>query len=215
MRRFLSLKSRTLLVAGLLWTLSMPGGLLAGQLVGDTAPKLQGQELINALKQGGYVIYFRHGLTGKTGETDVAAQDLSNCAIQRNLSEEGQAQTKAIGAGVAKHQISVGAIYSSPYCRAMDTAKNIFGKEVEKSDVLHFAIHVDKAGRAELSAKLRDMLATLPQAGTNTALVSHTANLKEAVDIWPKPEGVAHVFKPEGNGNFSYVGMLLPEEWSM
>jgi phosphohistidine phosphatase SixA len=215
MRRFLSPKSHTFLVAYLLWTLSMPGGLLAGQLVGDTTPKLQGQELLHALKQGGYIIFFRHGLTGKTGETNVAAKDLSNCAIQRNLSEEGQVQTKAIGAGVAKHQIPVDAVYSSPYCRAMDTAKNIFGKDAEKSDVLHFAIHVDKVERAELSAQLRDMLATSPQAGTNTALVSHTANLKEAVNIWPKPEGVAHVFKPEGNGTFSYVGMLLPEEWSM
>lgn len=175
---------------------------------------MQGQELLNALKQGGYVIYIRHGLTGKTGEKDVAAKDLSNCAIQRNLSEEGQTQTKTMGTSVAKHQIPVGTIYSSPYCRALDTAKNMFGKDAEKSDVLHFAIHIEKSAREALSAKLRDMLATPPKAGANTAVVSHTANSKEAVDIWPKPEGVAHVFKPEGNGKFIYVGMLLPEDWT-
>jgi hypothetical protein len=45
-------------------------------------------------------------------------------------------------------------------------------------------------------------------------MVSHTANLQEAVGIWPKPEGVAHVFKPTGDGNFSYVGMVMPEVWA-
>jgi phosphohistidine phosphatase SixA len=157
-------------------------------------------------------MYFRHGLTSKTGEKDVDAKDMSNCAIQRNLSEEGQAQTKAIGTAVAKHQIPAGDVYSSPYCRCIDTATNIFGK-AEKSDVLHFAIHVQKAEREALTSKLLDMLAVPPKVGTNTAMVSHTANLKEAVGVWPKVEGEAHIFKPEGNGKFSYVGMLGPDEW--
>jgi phosphohistidine phosphatase SixA len=176
------------MMASLLCLLSTPGWLLAGQLVGDTTPKLQGQELINALKQGGYVMYFRHGLTNKTGEKDVANQDLSNCALQRNLSAEGQAQTRAIGAAVARYHIPVGDVYSSPYCRCLDTAKNIFGK-AEKSEALHFAIHIEKAERAALTAKLLDMLATPPRASMNTAMVSHTANLQEAVGIWPKVEG--------------------------
>jgi phosphohistidine phosphatase SixA len=133
-------------------------------------------------------MYFRHGLTNKTGEKDVANQDLSNCALQRNLSAEGQAQTRAIGAAVARYHIPVGDVYSSPYCRCLDTAKNIFGK-AEKSEALHFAIHIEKAERAALTAKLLDMLATPPRASMNTAMVSHTANLQEAVGIWPKVEG--------------------------
>jgi hypothetical protein len=46
-----------------------------------------------------------------------------------------------------------------------------------------------------------------------TALISHTANLQEAVGLWPKPEGVAHIFKPRGDGTFSYVGVMQPETW--
>lgn len=203
----------TYVLAGLLCLLGTPGFLFAGQLVGDTTPKLQGQELMNVLQQGGYVIYFRHGKTAQTGEKEVADQDLNNCTIQRNLSAEGQAQTKTIGTAFTQLQIPVGEVHSSPYCRCVDSAKNMFGKAT-KTVVLHFAIHVDKAARAELTAKLLDLLATQPQAGTNTALVAHTANLKEAVNIWPKSEGDAHIFKPEGNGKFSYVGMLTAEEWS-
>jgi hypothetical protein len=122
------IKKLTYVLAGLLCLLGAPDCLFAGQLIGDTVPQLQGQELINALKQGGYVIYFRHGITGKTGEKEVADQDLDNCATQRNLSAEGQAQTKTIGAAFTQLQIPVGEVYSSPYCRCLDSAKNMFGK---------------------------------------------------------------------------------------
>ena len=84
----------------------------------------------------------------------------------------------------------------------------------ELLDVLYFAIHADKSRREAQTAQLRDMLATAPKAGTNTALVSHTANLQEAAGIWPKLEGGAPIFKPEGGGKFSYVGMLQPDEWA-
>ncbi len=168
--------------------------------------------MIEALKQGGYVIYFRHGATTKTGEKTVRAEDLDNCAVQRNLSNAGRSQTKTIGSVFNQLQIPVGTVYSSLYCRCMDTAKNIFGR-AEKSDVLYCAIHTTKSMWKEIAVRLRDMLATPPRRGTNTAIVSHTVNLREAADIWPKPEGVAHIFKPEGRGEFSYVGMVLPEEW--
>jgi phosphohistidine phosphatase SixA len=197
----------------LLFLLSTPGLLLAAQLVGDTTPKLSGQALINALQKGGYVIYFRHGLTSDIGEKDVEDKNLDNCAIQRNLSKEGQDQTRAIGAAFRKLRIPVGEVYTSPYCRCVDTAKNIFGKG-QKSRALHFAIHLDNAERAAVTMQLLDLLGAVPQAGSNTALVSHTANLQEAVGIWPKPEGVAHIFKPEGDGHFSYAGVMLPEVWT-
>jgi len=196
----------------LLFLLSTPGLLLAAQLVGDTTPKLSGQVLINALQKGGYVIYFRHGLTNDIGEKDVEDKNLDDCAIQRNLSKEGQDQTRAIGAAFSKLRIPVGEVYASPYCRCLDTAKNIFGKG-QKSRALHFAIHLDNAERATVTTQFLDLLGTVPAPGTNTALVSHTANLQEAVGIWPKPEGVAYIFKPEGDGQFSYVGVMLPEAW--
>jgi phosphohistidine phosphatase SixA len=197
----------------LLFLLSTPGLLLAAQLVGDTRPKLSEQALISELKKGGYVIYFRHGATSNFDEKDVADKDLDNCAIQRNLSAEGQDQTKGIGVAFRKLRIPVGEVYASPYCRCLDTAKNIFGKG-QKSPALHFAIHLESAERTAVTLQLLDLLGTVPQPGTNTALVSHTANLQEAVGIWPKPEGVAHVFKPEGDSQFSYVGVLLPGAWT-
>ncbi len=192
--------------------LCLPTFIMAAQLVGDTKPKLQGKALPQALKPGGYVLYFRHGATNKVGEKNVAREDLDNCVIQRNLSPEGVTQTKAMGAALKRHQVPVGDVYTSPYCRCVDTAMNLFGKG-EKSDALHFAIHVTESQRQESTQELLKLLAPPPPAGMNTAIVSHTANLMAAVNIFPRPEGVAHVFKLGENGQFSYVGMMLPDAW--
>src|SRR2546427_2826852 len=146
------------------------------------------------------------------GEKDVADADLDKCQLQRNLSDEGRAQTKRIGEAFRQLRIPIGQVYFSPYCRCVETARNIFGK-AEKAKALHFAIHLRSADRVTVTSQLLTLLATPPPPGTNTAMVSHTANLQEAVGIWPKPEGVAHVFKPTGNGQFVYVGMMAPEAW--
>jgi len=196
-----------LLVAG------APAGLSAGQLVGDTSPKLSGSALISELQKGGYVIYFRPGITSESGEKDVSDADLSDCVRQRNLSDAGVAQTKEIGGAFRALRIPVGDVFSSPYCRCLDTARHIFGKGTP-SKALHFAIHLRTADRGNVTSQLLDLLATVPAQGTNIGLVSHTANLQEAVGVWPKPEGVAHVFKPKGDGTFTYVGVVQPEVWS-
>jgi phosphohistidine phosphatase SixA len=196
----------------LLLVLTVPAAASAGQLSGDTSPKLSGPALVKELQKGGYVVYFRHGLTTDHGEKDVSDADLDDCARQRNLSDAGQAQTKEIGAAFRALRIPVGDVYSSPYCRCLETARNIFGKG-EKSRALHFAIHLRTADRSTITAQLLDLLAKVPPQGQNVGLVSHTANLQEAVGIWPKPEGVAHVFKPKGDGTFTYVGAMQPEAW--
>jgi phosphohistidine phosphatase SixA len=200
--------------ASVLFLLGAPGLLSAGQLVGDGAPKLSGPALVKELQKGGYIIYFRHGITANLGEKDVADSDLLECGRQRNLSDAGQAQTKEIGTAFRTLKIPVGEVYASPYCRCLDTARNIFGKGT-KSRALHFAIHLRHSDRAKVTDELLDLLATTPPPGTNVAMVSHTANLQEAVGIWPKPEGVAHIFKPVGGGNFSYVGVMQPEAWQL
>ena len=87
-----------------------------------------------------------------------------------------------------------------------------FGKAEVSSD-LAFSIGTQEEEAKRLGRSLRQMLGTKPAPGTNTVLVAHTANLKEAAKLWPKPEGVAFVFKPLGNGNFENIGKLEPQRW--
>src|SRR6185503_2092474 len=57
-----------------------------------------GQELqlVDALRSGGHVIYFRHGATDQS-QTDSDPNNLANCATQRNLTDAGRAQAQTIG----------------------------------------------------------------------------------------------------------------------
>jgi phosphohistidine phosphatase SixA len=176
-----------------------------------SVPAVSGEELVRVLRQGGYVIYLRHAAT----DPDKADEDrvnLDNCQTQRPLSDKGRQQAREIGAALKALRVPIGKVITSPYCRCVDTAQLAFGRS-ERSEALYFAVGSDREQRNRQSAELRRMLAAPPAPGTNTVLVSHTANLKEAAGIWPKPEGVAVVFQPSPNGGFKPVGQVLPEEW--
>lgn len=164
------------------------------------------------LRAGGYVIYFRHGATDQKVADDLEP-DFTRCETQRNLSEQGRAQATEAGKAIAALGIPVGAVISSPYCRTKETAQLAFGRYQVNPD-LYFALNVDATERERLTLALRRMLATPPAAASNTVIIAHTANLKESAGIWPKPEGVAYVFKPKGDDAFVAVAKVLPDDWA-
>jgi hypothetical protein len=78
---------------------------------------------------------------------------------------------------------------------------------------LRFVIREDAAETARMAAVLRTILAHKPPQSSNIVVIAHTANLKEATGIWPKPEGGAYVFQPDGKGGFVPVGAMPPDVW--
>ena len=120
---------------------------------------------------------------------------------------------RGIGTAFQSLRIPVGKVLTSPYCRAVETAEIAFGRH-ESSNALYLALGLGKEEREIQSVALRQMLSTAPKAGTNTVIVSHHANLKEAAGIWPKREGDAHVFRPRPGGGFDEVGEIAAEEWN-
>jgi phosphohistidine phosphatase SixA len=168
--------------------------------------------VLGELRKGGLVIYFRHGLTSPSGGSDEAA-DPAKCETQRNLSAEGRVQATQIGKALRVLSIPIGTVTTSPFCRCKDTAELAFGRFTVSND-LYFAIGTDAAETKRFAQSLRGMLSTRPAAATNAVIVSHTANLREATGIWPKPEGVAYVFRPLPGGKFEAVAVVLPEDWS-
>lgn len=178
----------------------------------DAPPNvLDSHKLLEALRGGGYVIYFRHGISDlSTNDTD--REKLENCATQRLLSREGRSQMRDIGVAIKALGIRVSSVRSSPYCRSIDTAMLAFGR-VEPTDDLVNTVIADEETATRKAQALKKMLSTPPAAGTNAVLSGHSGNLQEATGIWPKPEGVAIVFKPEKSGKFSYVARIAPTQW--
>ena len=176
--------------------------------------KFNGSELLNALQQGGYVIYFRHAQTEKDYADQVTA-DVNNCATQRVLSETGWQQARTIGAAFKENSIPVSEVISSQYCRAWKTADLAFSK-YEKNPALNFLPFEDYTDEqvAQMKANVMPFLTAVPASGTNTVIVGHDDIFESATGIYPDPQGMAYVVKPDGNGSFEIIANMLPEEWS-
>ena len=178
----------------------------------SAVPELPGLPVVlDDLKKGGHVIYLRHATTDITGSDANAV--IEDCNSQRSLSDEGRAEAKAIGEAIRALAIPVGEVFSSPFCRCKDTAQLAFGHFTVDDD-LYFAVNAARSDVERMTASLRRMLSTPPADGANTIIVSHTANLREAAGIWPKPEGVAIVFRPLGDGRFEALGRVAPDGWN-
>ncbi|MDH3221137.1 MAG: histidine phosphatase family protein, partial [Gammaproteobacteria bacterium] len=88
--------------------------------------ELTGRDLVTALRNGGYNIYFRHVATDWSRSDDLRqAGDWLDCdpARMRQLSDAGRADARAIGAGMRGLGVPVGEVLASPYCRTMETAR--------------------------------------------------------------------------------------------
>ena len=82
------------------------------------------EKIINSLKEGGKIIFIRHALA--PGNGDPENFDLNDCSTQRNLNQRGIEQSKFIGNIFYKNQIKIENVYSSEWCRCIDTAKFAF-----------------------------------------------------------------------------------------
>ena len=64
-----------------------------------------------------------------------------------------------------------------------------------------------------MKARLTPMLADVPKQGKNTAIVGHDDLFEAATGIYPDPQGMAYIIKPDGKGGFELIANILPEEW--
>lgn len=192
-------------------TLFLVSGFIGLPSAAHAQKQLTDAELIASLKKGGHVIYIRHATTD-VSKTDQNREDLSDWTTQRNLSDKGRKVSVAIGLAFRALAIPVADIVTSPYCRCIETGKLAFGKAQVSKD-LAFSVGEDKKDAEQLAKALKLMLGTKPTGQTNTVLISHSGNLQDAANKFPKPEGVTMIFKPQGNGAFEFVQRLEAQEW--
>lgn len=183
---------------------------------GDTPAfqdRLSGAELVKELQKGGYVIYFRHAQTEKDYADQVSAK-MGDCSTQRMLSEAGWQQAKKIGQGFQNLKIPVGDVYSSEYCRAWQTADIAFGR-YQKTPALNFAPAEEytEVQTKQMRDAVMPLLSKVPAAGINTVIVGHDDVFDSATGIYPEPQGVAYILKPDGQGNFEIIANMQAEEW--
>ena len=170
--------------------------------------KLSGPSLLAALKAGGLVLYFRHASTD-FGQSDEQMTGYEDCAKQRNLTDAGRAEARAIGASIRRLEVPVGDVLASPFCRTMETARLIFGHAI--------ATPAARGGPASVPAEryagLRTLLAKTPAPGMNTVVVSH-GNPFRALTAEPYlAEGEAAVILPLDHDQFRILARIPKDGW--
>jgi hypothetical protein len=170
---------------------------------------LAGHELADALRRGGYVIYFRHTSTD-FGQNDEGMTSFDDCTKQRNLTDQGRAEARAIGAAIAKLKIPVGDILASPFCRTLETARLIFGRATPTSAVRGGPATPEKADRYDA---LRALLSTPVKPGVNTVIASHGNPFRAVAGTPYLAEGEAAVIEPLGANGFRIVARITKDGW--
>jgi broad specificity phosphatase PhoE len=180
----------------------------------DTA--LHGQPLVEALRAGGYHIYFRHVATDwSQSDQVVKAGDWTSCEPDeiRQLADRGRQVARAIGNAIRALAIPVSRVVASPYCRTVETASLMrLGDVTTTTDIINTRVAAYFGGTDAIAARTRQRLSTPPPAGTNTVLVAHGNVLRAATGVYPQ-EAEAIVFRPQGNGSYSVVARLSLSGW--
>src|SRR5512145_1835508 len=164
-------------------------------------------ELLRELRQGGYVLYLRHTSTDFS-QNDSRMTSFDDCASQRNLTDRGRDEARAIGEHVKRLKIPIGEVLASPFCRTMETARLAFGKATATGAVRGGPAS-DEAGRY---AALRKLLSTRIPKGENLVISSHGNPFYALAGPPYLAEGEMAVVKPEGE-RFSVVARIRLSDW--
>ncbi len=156
-----------------------------------------------ALKSGGHVLIVRHAQT-VPGIGDPPGFRVDDCATQRNLSEAGRAQSKAMGEQLAAAGVRVDEALSSAWCRCLDTARLAFGRATPYEPANSF--FESRATEPRQTAALRERVRAWQGSGT-LALVTHQVNITALTGEVPAM-GEALVLAPGGPAGFTVVGRI-------
>ena len=178
---------------------------------------LEGGALVEALRKGGYTIYFRHAETDWSNDDNVGGMgDWTSCdpGRMRQLSAKGRETARRIGAAIRKLGIPVGRVLSSEYCRAAETARRMgLGQVVTTRNLMNMRVADYMGGDEAVATRAREVIATPPPAGTNTVIAAH-GNLMRAATGHYVGEGGAGIFRPDGKGSFTFIAEVTPEQWT-
>jgi broad specificity phosphatase PhoE len=172
-------------------------------------------EITQALRAGGLVIVVRHGATFPD-QADTDPLNFDNIAAQRNLNDKGKALAKTFGDALREAGVPVGMVYTSMYNRAYETAVLAGFTVIQKtSDLTEGGLVVSPNENNRRAEALRKMLATEPEVGSNTILITHQPNIVAALgkDWFDVKEGEASLFRPE-NGTYQLVARVQMDEWT-
>lgn len=166
------------------------------------APALADEALWSLLKKGDRVVFMRHAVT-TPGVGDPPGFRLDDCSTQRNLNDQGRRDSQQVGAAFRARGIVVERVYSSPWCRCLETANLAFGKSEISNALSNLFTHPEN--RERQVREMRELISA--RAPNNRVLVSHGATILALTGV---SLGTAEmlVVTPQSDGQFVVNGRL-------
>jgi hypothetical protein len=133
--------------------------------------------LVSDLQDGQHVLLMRHA--DAPGFGDPAGYVISQCATQRNLGTYGKKQSQLIGDWLHNQGIKNAQVFSSPWCRCIDTARLINQGPVKVEPALGSFfddMSLEKRQTRELEALIKSELAQNPK--SPLIFVTHHVNIQ-------------------------------------
>ncbi|MGH1428569.1 MAG: histidine phosphatase family protein [Arenicella sp.] len=134
------------------------------------------------LKSGNHFAMVRHAIAPGTG--DPSNFKIGDCSTQRNLSDEGKHQAKSIGKRFRENGIENVNIFSSQWCRCLETAQLLSLGPVQELPPLNSFFRDSENGASQTQA-LKEWLSK-KNLSTPTLLVTHQVNITELTGIYPR-----------------------------
>jgi len=166
----------------------------------------QDPTLLSKLRHGGYVLYLRHASTD-FGQNDAQMKSFEDCANQRNLTDKGRNEARALGAEIKRLKIPIGPVYASPFCRTRETAQLAFGRYERTNEARGGPANTNDPTRYE---PLRQLLTRKPPSGQNALIASHGNPFYALLGPPYLAEGEIAVVDPL---TFVVVGRIRLEDW--
>jgi phosphohistidine phosphatase SixA len=167
--------------------------------------ELRGEQLMHALRNGGYTILLRHARTDRSFKEAMGYVPVERSA-QRNLTDDGVHDAKLMGVVLKKYEIPIGEIVASPMYRTRETAEYAAGTPTS-SIVLRSYPPTDEQAM---------LVAQSPKPGTNRLLVTHHFVIEKHVPgIKPGEigESEAAIIQTTSDGRVQLVGRITLSDW--
>lgn len=159
--------------------------------------------LWRALASQGHVALLRHAIA--PGGGDPPQFVIGDCGKQRNLSGEGRQQARRIGARFRKNGLETARVFSSQWCRCLETSRLLGLGPVTELPVLNSFFQSPERGNRQTEA-LQAWLAAQDLNGP-LVLVTHQVNITALTGIYPA-SGELVVVARSKDGKFSTLGSI-------
>ena len=164
----------------------------------------QPDSLIDQMKAGGHILMIRHAMAPGSGDPENF--QIGDCSTQRNLDDRGRSQARAIGEWLRANGIEKARMFSSQWCRCLDTARLIHLGPVTQLSALNSFYDRPQDREPNLKA-LRIFLAKQTSASELLILVTHFVTISEITgEAVSSGQGV--VLRVKEKGAYEVAGRL-------